>query len=231
MKATIADEKSAKRRCGELMKEKDEEIDACTEAIADEKLPKTNYDELMKADTKEIDVCTKAIHEDKMTQDGKHGMEIERMKGDLSDTQQGMLEDKHFLEGTDEQCAAAALRESTAATAAAAKEKDDRKSAQCCFVWPSCNNPPFTKHLMKQRCQLPATSGSTFCSRHRQLLGKAERLYGCSRDDAIAMIAQTTAAATAAAGLRDRVSLSSLDEVTRLAVDECDSPEEFLCED
>merc|ERR1719174_1973989 len=59
----------------------------------------------MKAKTKEIDACTKAI-EDKMTRVGNLGVEIETMKGDLSDTQQDMLEDKQFLEGMDEQCAA-----------------------------------------------------------------------------------------------------------------------------
>jgi chromosome segregation ATPase len=70
-----------------------------------ENAAKANYDELMKAKTKEIDACTKAI-EDKMTRVGNLGVEIETMKGDLSDTQQDMLEDKKFLEGMDEQCAA-----------------------------------------------------------------------------------------------------------------------------
>ena len=78
MKATVAEEKSAKRHCGELMKDKTEEIDACTKAIADEELAKANYDEFMKAETKEIDGCTKAIDEDKMPQDGNHGMKIGR---------------------------------------------------------------------------------------------------------------------------------------------------------
>jgi FtsZ-binding cell division protein ZapB len=41
-----------------------------------------------------------------MTRVGNLGVEIETMKGDLSDTQQDMLEDKKFLEGMDEQCAA-----------------------------------------------------------------------------------------------------------------------------
>jgi chromosome segregation ATPase len=74
-------------------------------ATANEKASVANFDELVKAKTKEIDACTKAI-EDKMTRVGNLGVEIETMKGDLSDTQQDMLEDKKFLEGMDEQCAA-----------------------------------------------------------------------------------------------------------------------------
>merc|ERR1719502_2572054 len=74
-------------------------------ATANEKAAVANYEELTKAKTKEIDACTKAI-EDKMTRVGNLGVEIETMKGDLSDTQQDMIEDKKFLEGMDEQCAA-----------------------------------------------------------------------------------------------------------------------------
>merc|ERR1712072_1458881 len=73
-------------------------------ATTNENSAKANYDELMKAKTKEIDACTKAI-EDKMTRVGNLGVEIETMKGDLTDTEQDMLEDKKFLEDMDEQCA------------------------------------------------------------------------------------------------------------------------------
>jgi len=74
-------------------------------ATANEKTAKENYAELMKAKTKEIDVCTKAI-EDKTARVGNFGVEMETMKGALSDTQQDMLEDKKLVEGMDEQCAA-----------------------------------------------------------------------------------------------------------------------------
>merc|ERR1719333_1922230 len=74
-------------------------------ATANEKAALANFEELVKAKTKEIEACTKAV-EDKLTRVGNLGVEIETMKGDLSDTQQDMLEDKKFLEGMDEQCAA-----------------------------------------------------------------------------------------------------------------------------
>merc|ERR1719197_26374 len=56
------------------------------------------------AKEKEIAACQAAI-EAKTTRVGDLGVQIETMKGDLSDTQRDLLEDKQFLADMDEQCA------------------------------------------------------------------------------------------------------------------------------
>jgi len=63
-----------------------------------------DFDGLVAAKEKEIAACQKAI-EKKIERIGNLGVDIETMKGDLSDTAQDMLEDKKFLEDMDEQCA------------------------------------------------------------------------------------------------------------------------------
>merc|ERR1719316_1279022 len=62
-----------------------------------------NYNELMAAKEKEIDADTAAI-ESKIERIGNLGVEIETMKADLSDTAQGMIEDKKFLADLDKTC-------------------------------------------------------------------------------------------------------------------------------
>merc|ERR1719454_821095 len=79
--------------------------DDLARATATEKKSLADFDALMAAKEKEIAACQKAI-ESKIERVGNLGVEIETMKGDLSDTAQDMLEDKKFLEGMDEQCAA-----------------------------------------------------------------------------------------------------------------------------
>merc|ERR1719414_2403379 len=78
--------------------------DDLARATATEKKSLTDFDALMAAKAKEIAACQKAI-ESKIERIGNLGVEIETMKGDLSDTAQDMLEDKKFLEDMDEQCA------------------------------------------------------------------------------------------------------------------------------
>merc|ERR1719231_28256 len=63
------------------------------------------YEELMAAKQKEVDALTKAI-EEKMVRLGKVQVEIVEMKEDLSDTGEGLLEDKKFLADLDKNCEA-----------------------------------------------------------------------------------------------------------------------------
>merc|ERR1719454_834468 len=71
---------------------------------ATEKKAISDFDALVAAKEKEIAACQKAI-ETKTTRVGELGVEIETMKGDLSDTAQDLLEHKKFLADMDEQCA------------------------------------------------------------------------------------------------------------------------------
>jgi len=73
-------------------------------ATATEKKAIADFDALIAAKEKQIAACQKAI-EDKVTRVGELGVEIETMKGDLSDTEADLLEDKKFLADMDEQCA------------------------------------------------------------------------------------------------------------------------------
>jgi len=61
------------------------------------------YDELVAAKEKQINADTAAI-ESKIERIGNLGVEIETMKGDLSDTANGMIEDKKFLADLDKTC-------------------------------------------------------------------------------------------------------------------------------
>merc|ERR1719253_1702640 len=62
------------------------------------------YDELVAAKEKQINADTAAI-ESKIERIGNLGVEIETMKGDLSDTANGIIEDKKFLADLDKTCA------------------------------------------------------------------------------------------------------------------------------
>jgi len=66
------------------------------EATEEENTSKTTYGELMAAKTKEVNALTSAI-EKKTMRVGELGIEIVQMKQDLSDTEEGLLEDKKFL--------------------------------------------------------------------------------------------------------------------------------------
>jgi len=68
-----------------------------------EKKSVADFAALVAAKEKEIEACQKAI-ESKVERVGNLGVEIETMKGDLSDTEQDMLEDKKFLEEMTTQC-------------------------------------------------------------------------------------------------------------------------------
>jgi hypothetical protein len=62
-----------------------------------------SFDALVKAKKKEIAVATKMI-EEKLTRIGDMGVEIQRMKGDLGDAGDSILDDKKFLEDLDKNC-------------------------------------------------------------------------------------------------------------------------------
>merc|ERR1719230_1994215 len=89
---------------GILKQMKDTMSDDLAAITATEKKALADFDALMAAKEKEIAACQKAI-EDKVTRVGELGVSIETMKGDLSDTEQDLLEDKKFLADMDEQCA------------------------------------------------------------------------------------------------------------------------------
>jgi len=74
------------------------------EATAAEKKALGIYDELVAAKEKQINADTASI-ESKIERIGNLGVEIETMKGDLSDTAQSMIEDKKFLADLDKMCA------------------------------------------------------------------------------------------------------------------------------
>jgi hypothetical protein len=61
------------------------------------------FDALIAAKEKQINADTAAI-ESKIERIGNLGVEIETMKGDLSDTAQSMIEDKKFLADLDKTC-------------------------------------------------------------------------------------------------------------------------------
>merc|ERR1719316_1913503 len=81
----------------EMAKDKAETIAAEEAAIA-------AFKELMAAKTKEIAAHTKMI-EDKLTRIAELGVEIATMKNDLTDSQEGLIEDKKFLADLDKNCA------------------------------------------------------------------------------------------------------------------------------
>jgi len=89
---------------GILKQMKDTMSDDLAAATTAEKKSLANFDALVAAKEKEIAACQKAI-EQKVTRVGELGVQIETMKGDLSDTEQDYLEDKKFLADMDEQCA------------------------------------------------------------------------------------------------------------------------------
>merc|ERR1719356_1935972 len=89
---------------GILKQMKDTMSDDLASATATEKKAIADFDALMAAKEKEIAACQKAI-EDKVTRVGELGVSIETMKGDLSDTEADLLEDKKFLADMDAQCA------------------------------------------------------------------------------------------------------------------------------
>merc|ERR550514_2157896 len=73
------------------------------EATAAEEKAIGIYDELISAKEKEINANTASI-ESKIERVGNLGVEIETMKGDLSDTANAMIEDKKFLADLDKTC-------------------------------------------------------------------------------------------------------------------------------
>merc|ERR1719281_1525473 len=81
----------------EMAKDKAETIAAEEAAIA-------AFKALMAAKTKEIAALTKMI-EDKLTRIAELGVEIATMKNDLTDSQEGLIEDKKFLADLDKNCA------------------------------------------------------------------------------------------------------------------------------
>merc|ERR1719394_2430461 len=83
---------------------KDTMSDDLASITATEKKALADFDALVAAKEKEIAACQKAI-ESKVTRVGEIGVEIETMKGDLSDTEADLLEDKKFLADMDQQCA------------------------------------------------------------------------------------------------------------------------------
>merc|ERR1719321_540282 len=74
------------------------------EVIAAEEAAIAAYKELMAAKKKEIAALTKMI-EDKLTRIAELGVEIATMKNDLTDSQEGLIEDKKFLADLDKNCA------------------------------------------------------------------------------------------------------------------------------
>lgn len=80
-----------------MVKDLAEITDAENESIAD-------FDALVAAKEKQIEADTSAI-EDKIERIGNLGVDIETMKGDLSDTQESLLADKQFLANLDKTCA------------------------------------------------------------------------------------------------------------------------------
>ena len=89
---------------GILKQMKDTLADDLASITTAEKKAVANFDALVAAKEKEIAACQKAI-EQKVTRVGELGVQIETMKGDLSDTEQDLLEDKKFLGDMDQQCA------------------------------------------------------------------------------------------------------------------------------
>jgi len=73
------------------------------EATAAEQKAIGLFDDLVAAKEKQINADTAAI-ESKIERVGNLGVEIETMKGDLSDTAQSMIEDKKFLADLDKTC-------------------------------------------------------------------------------------------------------------------------------
>merc|ERR1719482_803058 len=74
------------------------------EVIAAEEAAIAAYKELMEAKKKEIAALTKMI-EDKLTRIAELQVEIATMKNDLTDSQEGLIEDKKFLADLDKNCA------------------------------------------------------------------------------------------------------------------------------
>merc|ERR1719487_2359989 len=74
------------------------------EVIAAEEAAIAAYKELMAAKKKEIAALTKMI-EDKLTRIAELGVEIATMKNDLTDSQEGLIEDKKFQADLDKNCA------------------------------------------------------------------------------------------------------------------------------
>jgi len=73
------------------------------DATANENASISSYDELMAAKNKEVESLTKAI-EVKTVRVGNLGVEIATMKNDLTDTQEGLIEDQQFLAEMDKTC-------------------------------------------------------------------------------------------------------------------------------
>merc|ERR1719487_960194 len=74
------------------------------EVIAAEEAAIAAYKELMAAKKKEIAALTKMI-EDKLARIAELQVEIATMKNDLTDSQEGLIEDKKFLADLDKNCA------------------------------------------------------------------------------------------------------------------------------
>jgi len=74
------------------------------EATTEETEAKATYDGLMAAKTKEVKSLTASI-EQKTVRSGEVAVSIVQMKGDLSDTQAALLDDKKFLEDLSKNCA------------------------------------------------------------------------------------------------------------------------------
>lgn len=74
-----------------------------SDAQAAEKQAVAAFDALSAAKTKEINALSKMI-EEKLTRIGNVGVEIQQMKNDLSDTAEGLMEDKKFIADLDKNC-------------------------------------------------------------------------------------------------------------------------------
>merc|ERR1719281_571244 len=89
---------------GILKQLKDEMAKDKAETIAAEEAAIAAFKELMEAKKKEIAALTKMI-EDKLTRIAELQVEIATMKNDLTDSQEGLIEDQKFLADLDKNCA------------------------------------------------------------------------------------------------------------------------------
>merc|ERR1719473_1666689 len=88
---------------GILKQLKDEMAKDKADTIAAEEAAIAAYKELMAAKTKEVAALTKMI-EDKLTRLAELSVEIATMKNDLTDSEEGLIEDKKFLADLDKNC-------------------------------------------------------------------------------------------------------------------------------
>merc|ERR1719265_2078325 len=88
-----------------ILKQMKDEMDASyAEAKAAEEAAIKIYKAMMIAKTKEVAALQKSI-EEKLQRVGDLGVEIARMKNDLSDTEEALMEDKAFLADMERNCA------------------------------------------------------------------------------------------------------------------------------